>query len=375
MANFCKKCGTPALDGALFCDECGNPLAAPTAMVPPPVRPLATTAPVAINKRALVIAGSLVAVLAVGGGGVAFMLAPEKASEASFSRAITTYLDSNIELRDRVLCLSNVPYQNDQVQISLFDQQNRQWMDALARSGLYSAAEEQTSGGLFQQTSYVYQITPAGKAAVRNKQLCLASGVKVKSVTGFDRVQEVNGSPSAEALAVVEIAGVTEWVTKSPDRNLLLGKLGFFGRPVQFPMVQIEKKWTVVDNKQREAKRTRASNPDPFGALTLPSERISTLEPASTENFLSKFKSLFSFGAAHPLVGKWRGFGETTMEFTSDTITINGAVINATFVTKGDRVTVTSPAFNGVGVIYKMIDKDTASVDMGIMEVELKRIK
>lgn len=372
MANFCKKCGTPAVDGAGFCDECGNPLTPPLAAVTPAASPAAAPA---INKRLLAIAGGAVAMLAIAGGGVALMLAPEKASEASFSRAIMTYVASNAALRDSVLCLSNVPYRSDEVQLNQFDQQNRKWMDALVRSGLYSGPEEQTSGGFFQQTSYVYRITPAGKSAVRNDKLCLASGVKVKSVTGFDRVQELNGSPSAQALAVMEIDGVADWVTKSPDRNLLLEKLDFSDRPVSFPMAQVEKKWIVIDNKQREARRARTDSAAPFGGLTLPAGPAATSEPASTEGFFSKLKSLFSFGAAHPLVGKWSGFGETTMEFTSDSITINGAVINATFVTKGDRVTVTSPAFNGIGVVYKMIDKDTATVDAGLMEFELKRIK
>ncbi len=374
MANFCKKCGTPALDNAIFCDECGNPLAAPTAVVTP-AGPSPAMAPVAVNKRMLIITGGLVAVLVIAGGGVALMLAPEKASEASFSRAITTYLASNPALRDSVLCLSNIPYQSDQVRLNEFDQQNRRWMDALVHSGLYSGPKEQTSGGFFQQVISVYQITPAGKSAVRDKKLCLASGMKVKSVTGFDRVQEVKGSPSAKALAVMEIAGVADWVTKSPDRSLLLEKLDFSEGPIPFPMALVEKKWTVIDNKQREAKRARTSSPELFGALTLPSEPASTHEAAGSEGFSSQLKSLFSFGAAHPLVGKWSGLPGATMEFTSDSIITNGAVMKATFETKGNQVIVTSPAFNNVGLIVKMIDKDTASLDGGGMEIELKRIK
>jgi hypothetical protein len=62
------------------------------------------------------------------------------------------------------------------------------------------------------------------------------------------------------------------------------------------------------------------------------------------------------------------------MTFTSTSMEVGGQSIKATFEVDGKRVKVMPEGQPG-GLIFVMIDSDTAKVDMGLMSVQYKRVK
>ena len=376
MANFCTKCGTAHLADARFCEECGSPVnktpaiaasipafAAPTAAP----APTPTPAPTKVKSRMLLVVGGAVALVVAGGVGLVILLSPEKATEASFSRSINDYFAKNSAARERLVCLSNLPYQRDPIRVGQYDQSNKQWLDSLAKNGVYSAPEEQGNGGFFSQTQYVYRLTAVGKKSIHDNKLCLAGGLKVKSVTGFDRVQESNGRSTAYASAVLEMTDEAAWLSKSADRTEILQQANVQEISTKLTLALVDKKWQV--DESGTSSRSRA-NPN----RSRDAAESSQIKPSS-EGLFDKFSSLFSFGG-HPLIGKWQDeSGLASLEFTKDSLVNNGVMMKAEFKTKGDEVIVTPEAGQGVSLIFKVRDRDHISMDAGVISINLARVK
>ena len=376
MARFCTQCGTRNESHARFCENCGNQIqpaatAATTAAAATTITTAtATPDPVAApssGRRGLFIGSAIAAVLAVCGGGLAWWLAPESASSASFARAINTHFENNAGARDKILCISNLPYDRNPIRVDEFNQSTRQYMDTLAQAGVYDAPQQASSGGYFPRTQYVYALSEEGAKWVRKNRLCLGTGLQVKKVSGFEHVEEIQGKPFALGKAQLEITGEAPWLAKAPDREALLRELDRQSIPVSLPLARVEGKWTVS-----------AMNPaDMFTRRAAASDRTDRNANANTGGgFFDKLKALFSFGASHPLVGKWQDeSGVVTLEFTHDAFVQNGLLVKAKFETRADMVTVTPETGLGFGLVLKMQDHDTALLDMGLASVTLRRVQ
>ncbi len=164
-----------------------------------------------MQRRHVIIAGGVLAVVIVAGGALAWLLAPEAASASSFSRAIDAHLTADEAARDKLLCLTNLPYQKEEIRVASYDSSTRQWLDILVRSGLYAAPVEQSSGGWLAQPQFVYALAAPGKAALRGDKLCVAKGVKVAKVSGYEQVREMGGQQVAMATAKLALTDEAAW--------------------------------------------------------------------------------------------------------------------------------------------------------------------
>jgi hypothetical protein len=360
MAHFCTKCGTAYAPGARFCDECGNPLPAAAAAAPAPASP----AGAGVQRRHVMIAGGVLAVVIVAGGALAWLLAPEAASASSFSRAIDAHLAADEAARDKLLCLSNLPYQKEEIRVASYDSSTRQWLDILVRGGLYNAPVEQSSGGWIAQSQFVYALAAPGKAALRGDKLCVAKGVKVASVSGYEQVREMGGQQVAMATAKLALTDEAAWLAKSPDRASILQRLPDGDLEVRLPLALVDKQWQVSDRAQlHQATMAMA------GAAR-------SASGAQGPGMLDKLKSLFSFGG-HPLVGKWKGPTGEVLEFTKDSIIENGNASKATFATEGNVVTVLSEERGGMAMQISLSNSNnTAMLTVGGMPIAaLQRVR
>ena len=99
---------------------------------------------------------------------------------------------------------------------------------------------------------------------------------------------------------------------------------------------------------------------------------------------------MFSFGG-HPLKGTWLmdtermgkslgmnlpgGLGlDSTITFTSNSLDMGGQSIKCKFEADGDRIKVI-PEGQAASLIFVMLDKNTATLDMGLIELRYKRVK
>ena len=350
MAHFCTKCGTAHAPDARFCDECGKAVNA----APAPA-PAGRSALSGVKRRHVIIAGGVLAVLIVAGGALAWLLAPEAASASSFSRAINAHLTADETARDKLLCLTNLPYQKEEIRVASYDSSTRQWLDILVRGGLYNAPVEQGSGGWVAQSQFVYSLAASGKAALRGDKLCVAKGVKVASVSGYEQVRNLGEQKVAMAKAKLALTDEAAWFAKSADRALILQRLPGGGLEVQLPLALVDKQWQVTDRAQLNQV-----------AMTV-AGTMRHASGAQGAGMLDKLKSVFRFGA-HPLVGKWKGPMGSVLEFTRDSVIDNGKESKVTFTTEGDAVTVVSQDGGDVAMQINMSDNNnTATLTLGGM--------
>ena len=362
MAHFCTKCGTAYAPGARFCDECGNTLPAAAAAAPAPASP----AGAGVQRRHVMIAGGVLAVVIVAGGALAWLLAPEAASASSFSRAIDAHLTADEAARDKLLCLTNLPYQKEEIRVAAYDSSTRQWLDILVRSGLYAAPVEQSSGGWVAQSQFVYALAAPGKAALRGDKLCVAKGVKVAKVSGYEQVREIGGQQVAMATATLALTDEATWFVKSADRALILQRLPHGDLEVELPLALVDKQWQVTDRAQlQQAAMSMAM----AGAL---GNASATQGPG----MLDKLKGLFSFGG-HPLVGKWKAPMGGVLEFTRDSVIENAKASKGTFTTEGNVVTFAPEGAGGMAMQISLSNSNnTATLSIGGMPITvLQRVR
>ncbi|MDO8042965.1 zinc ribbon domain-containing protein [Janthinobacterium sp. SUN137] len=360
MAHFCTQCGTAHVPGARFCDECGKAVnAAPSPAPAPSPSPVAPVKPTGVQRRHLLLAGGVLAVVVVAGGALAWLLAPEAASSSSFSRAIDAHLAADEAARDKLLCLANLPYQKEEIRVASYDSSTRQWLDILVRSGLYSAPVEQSSGGWVAQSQFVYALAAPGKAALRGDKLCVAKGVKVAKVSGYDQVRDLGEQQVAMAKATLALTDEAAWFAKSPDRALILQRLPDGDLEVRLPLALVDKQWQVID----QAQMSQAAMTGVMGKA----------RAAQGAGMLDKLKGVFSFGG-HPAVGKWQAAMGNVLEFTRDSVINNGTSTRATFTTNGNTVTI-APEGAGETAMDIIVSDDgsTAQISMGGMRVTTLR--
>ncbi|MGK5018707.1 hypothetical protein [Janthinobacterium sp. HLS12-2] len=363
MAQFCKQCGTAHTPDARFCDECGKAVNVASSPTPAPAS-AAVPVRAGMQRRHLILAGGVLAVVIVAGGALAWLLAPEAASASSFSRAINAHLAADEAARDKLLCLTNLPYQKEEIRVASYDSSTRQWLDILVRSGLYTAPVEQSSGGWLAQPQFVYALAAPGKAALRGNKLCVAKGVNVAKVSGYEQVREMGGQQVAMATAKLALTDEAAWLSASPDRALILQHLPNGDLEMQLPLALVDKQWQVTDRAQLQQATMAMA-----GAMRQASG-------AQGAGMLDKLKGLFSFGG-HPLQGKWKAPMGGVLEFTRDSVIENDKVSKGTFATEGNVVTFAPEGAGGMAMQISLSNSNnTATLSIGGMPVAvLQRLR
>lgn len=406
MAIFCTKCGTQNEDGAAFCDNCGAALRAPTVAVTP--APAASPAPVVTlptfsPKKALIAGAALCAVLAVAGGVVYFVNQPPAATPGTLLAAAKAgFGDAFDKKYQPTLCISNMDYAASPFNAAQADATTRTWLDALVKAGLYSPAVEVAAAD-FQPALAQYQPTPELAKWRKGRSLCAAHHVDIAEVTDIQKPAEesiTGGADSPKVLAVkasfvLQTTDTAPWMATAEVRDVLLPQLSGWTyqdahlqrlEPSQFGLR--EGKWATgmayVAELEQQVKAARR-NQKADGSTAAASSGLFSGIGASLSN-------LFSFGG-HPLQGTWhmdaeamgksmgvgKGMGDVLgsqldMTFTRNSMEVGGQTVKATFEVDGKRVKVVPDGQPG-GLVFVMIDSDTAKVDMGMMSVQYKRVK
>lgn len=411
MAIFCTKCGTKNEDGATFCENCGAALrAAPVAAQTPapqtasPVLPNQSRTPVS-PKKAVYAVAALCAVLVAGGAAVYFVQQPPAATSSSLIAAAKDgYGDTFDKKYKNNLCIANMDYAANPFNAAQGDATTRAWLDALVKAGLYSPAVETLATDV-QQAFAQYQATPELAKWRKGRSLCAARGVEIANVTEIQKPAEEpigrNGGPptilAVKATFVLQTTDTAPWMATAEVRDVVLGQLtGWTYQDAHLQRTETnvfglrDGKWATGPAYAEELSRKylatqQGKNPGDAATATADSGLFASISAS-----LSK---LFSFGG-HPLNGTWRmdtekmgevmgiGIGslkgmkggQMDMTFTSNTMEIGGQLVKCTFEVDGKRVKV-MPEGQPTGLVFVMLDSDTAKVDLGLMQAVYKRVK
>jgi hypothetical protein len=405
MAIFCTQCGTPAAQDALFCENCGGSLRRPAlasqstvaqAAIEPsgsassarPTVGASRSGAGPLSKKVLYGTAAVV-VLVIGGGAAAYLALKTPDPTATRLLAAIKPADAKI-LADRFkaeLCLSNLNYSGDRFNVEQFDRSTQDWMNALVAAGLFAPGVPVESGGLFGRTFIQYNSTPELDRWREGTRLCLAKSVTLADVVDIgqptdEQVQPgASKSPTVKARLSLQGNETAPWLADTTVRRVLTARLsnwdyqeGRLQKKVDARFVFRDGAWTTAPVQARAERE--------YGS---PRRGVDTAA-ASKPGWFASLGNLFSFGG-NPLKGTWQldkdasdfpGFGlpglpGSTLTFTDDAIESAGGSIRCTFEVEGDRVKVT-PAGSPESMIIVLKDKNTATIDAGLIKVVLKRI-
>lgn len=366
--KLCTSCGHRNADDSAFCEACGaalRPKAAGPSTAPaegPSALPVPSTPVVpAARRRLLFIAGGVLVILIGLGIGASIWLSPPAASERNFAAAAQRYLDAHPDLARERTCLRNFRYDQDPVTIVEVDARSRKWFDMLVEAGLYQASQQQTSGGWFPQNQLLYKRTEAGGKAVQGNRLCFADGLAVKRVSGIVPPRKQGDLTTSRADVVFEYRNQAAWSRGQAARELAPDSLGAEPRSGWTFAIK-DGKWEVADT----ATQWR-------GSLPLQAE-----DKAPARDWWSRLKDLFSAGGGNPLIGKWEtsmlGMMMLQYEFTPDSMRVGDTETKVRYEVREGQVVV-YPEGQSVGLIVKVVDHDTITLNAGLAAMQFKRVR
>lgn len=376
--TFCTQCGHKNEADGRFCAECGKPLKATPAAQPTPQQPnVASAAPIYASapgtvgpsvsgKKIALFAGMGALAIAIAAGVAAFAFRSESPSNALFADLIEKSLQANPTAYKSHYCLSNFAYDKDPVLVNSMDSGTRRWMAALTQAGLYSEPETITQeNGFFSTEQLKYQKTEAGKKVTDGRQLCYADGVTVKSVDSFTPVAKVGEMQVSRANVTLQLKNPMPWITQEETKQAGVDVQTEFQDEKVF--VLKERKWVLATNADIRAAQQSGIRSQ---------EKSQSVSTSSGPGFISSLLKLLG-GHSNPLMGRWKsnfmGIAAVAFEFDSDSMTSNGGKVKVRYEVTDKDVTV-YPQGQDVGLIFKVIDADTVSLNMGI-EVQLKRVQ
>ena len=430
MAILCTQCGTKNENGAAFCESCGKRLtqAAPatdtqapahdTPVEAPTVAPTQPTAPsfegagqaaakikaLAGSKKIWYAVGGVVSLLVVGGAVAYLALSPPAATPGKLLAAAKEGYGKGIGVQyKRELCLSNMNYSLANFNVGESDQGTQTWLNNLVAVGLYSPAVPIESGGYFPQTLLQYAATPELAKWRDGQRLCLAKDVELTEVVEIEKPQEemlgrnAKGAPAklltVKAQLVLQSTDTAPWLDKPEFQAEVLGQISGWNYKNAKLQKQIPDTFGLREGQWATGPAYKASLQKQYSSSQRQSnddeEIISSPDKKGFMSSLgSKLSGLFSFG--HPLKGTWQmdtqamgqsfgmglpsGLGlNATMTFTADSFEMAGQSIKCKFEVDGKRVKVI-PEGQAASLIFIMQDKDTASIDMGILKMQYKRV-
>lgn len=217
MARFCTRCGTQTDDSARFCDSCGHRFSTPAATTGAEAAPAPAAQAVPLRKRRpsrLMLA--VLATVLVAGGGLAWWLQPEQASEQVFAKAIDSYLQEHADAQLQRSCLGNFDYRRSPVHTNVFDNATNNWLGELVQAGIYTAPQRISAGWSEQ---FQYTLTSKGQATIKNGRLCLGDGIQVSRVESFSPPEVIAGLSASKARFRYQLRKPAAWLTPAIQRE------------------------------------------------------------------------------------------------------------------------------------------------------------
>jgi hypothetical protein len=256
-----------------------------------------------------------------------------------------------------------------------------------------------------QQAFAQYQATPELAKWRKGHSLCAAQGVEISAVTEIQKPAEQsigrNGGPptvlAVNATFLLQTTATAPWMATAEVRDVVLGQLnGWTYQDAHLQRTETnvfglrDGQWATGPAYAEELTQKYTATQQGMN----PGDAVqSTARTGLFAGITASLSKLFSFGG-HPLTGTWRmdsdkmgasmgigslkGMGgmmgnQLDMTFTSNTMEIGGQLVKCTFEVDGKRVKV-MPEGQPAGLVFVLLDKDTAKVDMGLMQVEYKRV-
>jgi hypothetical protein len=379
---FCTKCGHKNDAAGRFCEDCGAPLKSspsaqqntsqPTAASAAPVPPAAvgnaaasSVNPSVLGKKIAKYVGIGVLVLAIAGGIAAFALRDESPSNALFASIIEKSLATDSGAYKQRYCLHNFAYDKDPVSVNSYDAGTQRWMAVLTKAGLYSEPETVSqSTGFFVTQQLRYQKTDAGKKATSGSLLCIADGVSVKSVDAFTPATKVGDIQVSKATVTLQLKTPMPWVTEDDAKQAGVDvQTEFQDTKV---LVLKERKWVLASDADIRSAQA--------GMYAQKQNQFS-----STSNGPGLFASLMKIfgGKSNPLIGHWTsnvmGFAVVAFDFDANSMTTNGSKVKVRYEVTDNDVTVYPLQNSDAGMVFKVIDANTMSVNMGMAALQITR--
>lgn len=376
---FCRKCGHKNDADARFCEACGEPqytepaATAATAPQPNAQGTLHATSSSASrpSKRLLMMLTAGLVGLVILGAGLAFLLAPERASNESFGKAIDRLLLADPNLLREQYCLQNMNYREDTVLISTADRRTQSWMALLTEAGLYSGPETiTTQHGFFTQTRLRFSKTEAGRKATHNNALCIADGLEVAEVLHFTPPQQVGQTEVSLVTVRLALRNPMPWTKTAQARQLerTLENAHSESARNEFILMRQDGKWVQANQSTLAQARTQAREQEQK------SER--TQEGAG---FFANLAALFGFGPSNPILGVWSfemipGVS-SRFEFDRHTMTTPTGQASVRYEIKDNRVLVYSTEHNQVLLSVRVIDSNNLRAELGGLDIRLTRVR
>ncbi len=225
MTRFCTRCGAANTDDARFCARCGAPMrpVPPASALAAPARPAVAATP--RRGWGVWLLAAVMALLLVLAGGLAWWVFGYHPgpTQAQADAAAAAWLQQHQNRLQQTACVRNFNYALDPVVVNGYDQNTRQWLDALVRVGVYTGPQV-IHRGFFQQLQYRHG--PEAARYIRDGALCVAQGLTVGRVQllGADsaalreRLPGAAKLPAGWAVAAVQLQwrGLAPWAAQPP---------------------------------------------------------------------------------------------------------------------------------------------------------------
>jgi len=224
MTRFCTQCGAANTDDARFCAHCGAPMRhvpIPTSATQPAVPPVAAPRQ---GWGVWLLAATMAALLVVAGILAWWVFGRNPGpTQAQADAAAAAWLQQHQSQLQQAACVRNLDYAQDPLLVNAFDQNTRQWLDALVRVGVYTGPRV-VRYGFFEQLQYRYG--PQAARYIRDGALCVAPALAVSRVQVVganapalpERLPGAGKLPAGWALAAVQLQwqGLAPWAEQPP---------------------------------------------------------------------------------------------------------------------------------------------------------------
>ena len=354
MNIFCTKCGASNQPSAAFCENCGVPLRAVTAnlsatdvalkMSDSTKNARLVKSAGSTSRKKIIYGSSGLAIALLVSGGIAFYVTRPPIPTAAVLLAATKAAygkEANNRTRQVQLCLTNIDYSKNPINVAEADVPNQMWMNTLVAAGLYKPAVIINASGTYTSTLLQYTATDQLAQYREGARLCTAKTVEVVGVINIETpVSQEIGSAGGQAKIlevkaqlVLKALDMAPWMQKPEVREKVLAKVSGWTYNDQSLQKQINQYYGLVGGKctagnvYKDAIREQMTSAQRSNELK--SEIIDHAKNAAgiTEMISGITSSLFSGfgGKSNPLFGRWRSADGSEIEFSASSCVSSSA--------------------------------------------------
>jgi hypothetical protein len=193
--------------------------------------------------------------------------------------------------------------------------------------------------------------------------LCIADGLTVAGIDGFTPPQKVGDVELSQVTVKLALRNPMPWVKTDEAKSMLPDSLTSETTET-IAVILKDGKWDIP-------------TPETARSLARSLHSARAQEGAGSGGMFDKLLSLFTFPGSNPILGKWSSnvMGmQTTFDFRPDSMRSNSGTVNVRYKVEDGQVIV-YPNGGTESLIVKVIDKNTLSMMMGFMTIELKRVE